>query len=81
MVSLSGASIRHFDQRAGWPDLKTMSFRTRFGTPVRPGWLKKSVPAHEICGFLGMSLEMFQRVYGHHHPDFQMEAVNALSKR
>jgi hypothetical protein len=23
---------------------------------------------------------MFERVYGHHHPDFQVNAVNALSR-
>lgn len=37
------------------------------------------VPAHEICGFFGITLEMFERVYGHHHPDYQSNAVNALS--
>ena len=36
------------------------------------------VPAHEICGFFGITLEMFERVYGHHHPDYQSNAVNAL---
>ena len=38
------------------------------------------VPAHEICGFFGITLEMFERVYGHHHPDYQSNAVNALSR-
>src|SRR5215467_9652296 len=36
---------------------------------------------HEICGFLGMTRETFERVYGHHHPDDQANAVNAFSKR
>lgn len=40
---------------------------------------QEAVPAHEICGFFGMTMEMFERVYGHHHPDFQSRAVNALS--
>jgi hypothetical protein len=26
---------------------------------------------HEICGFFGITPEMFDRVYGHHHPDYQ----------
>jgi len=30
---------------------------------------------HEICGFLGMTRETFERVYGHHHPDDQANAV------
>ena len=39
------------------------------------------VPMHEICGFFGITPEMFERVYGHHHPDYQANAVNALSRR
>jgi hypothetical protein len=39
------------------------------------------VPMHEICGFFGITPEMFDRVYGHHHPDHQVNAVNALSRR
>jgi integrase len=38
------------------------------------------VPSHEICGFFGITLEVFERVYGHHHPDYQSNAVNAFSK-
>jgi len=35
------------------------------------------VPIHEICGFFGIT----PVVYGHHHPDYQANAVNALSRR
>jgi len=38
------------------------------------------VPPHEICGFFGITLEMFERVYGHHHPDYQAKAMNAFSR-
>src|SRR5262249_7272187 len=38
------------------------------------------VPVHEICGFFGITPEVFDRVYGHHHPDYQSNAVNALSR-
>ena len=38
------------------------------------------VPVHEICGFFGITPDMFDRVYGHHHPDYQANAVNALSR-
>jgi hypothetical protein len=34
----------------------------------------------EICGFFGITMEMFERVYGHHHPDYQSNAVNALNR-
>lgn len=33
------------------------------------------------AGRLGMSVETLQRVYGHHHPDFQEDAVEALERR
>jgi hypothetical protein len=39
------------------------------------------VPMHEICGFFGITPEVFDRVYGHYHPDYQANAVNALSRR
>lgn len=38
------------------------------------------VPPHEICGFFGITMKVFEEVYGHHHPDFQSNAVNALSR-
>ena len=42
-------------------------------------WLaQRRTPISEICGFLGMTEEMFERVYGHHHPDYQASAVNSL---
>jgi integrase len=45
-------------------------------------WLaQRGVPIHEICGFLGMTQEMFNRVYGHHHPDYQSQAVHAFGNR
>lgn len=30
----------------------------------------------DLAGLVGMSLEMIERVYGHHHPDFQREAAD-----
>jgi integrase len=46
-------------------------------------WLMQSgrVSTWEAAGFLGLSLEMLERVYGHHHPDFLRAAANALSAR
>jgi integrase len=41
---------------------------------------QEGVPKHEILGFFGITEEMFDRVYGHHHPDYQAQAVNALSR-
>jgi integrase len=42
---------------------------------------QEGVPVHEICGFFGITRDVFEEVYGHHHPDYQSEAVNALSRR
>jgi integrase len=38
------------------------------------------VPPYEICGFFGITIEVFERVYGHHHPDYQSNAVNAFNR-
>jgi integrase len=34
----------------------------------------------QIAGFLGMTVEMLERTYGHHHPDFQREAAAAVTR-
>lgn len=39
------------------------------------------VPPHEICGFFGITMQIFEEVYAHHHPDYQSNAVNALNRR
>jgi integrase len=39
-------------------------------------WLmQKGVPVWEAAGYLGMTVETLERVYGHHHPDFQSNAA------
>jgi integrase len=44
-------------------------------------WLMQSgANLWEVAGFLGMTVDMLQERYGHHHPDYQSGAVNALSK-
>jgi integrase len=44
-------------------------------------WLAlRHVPIHEICGFLGMTRETFERVYGHHHPDFQASETGTAAR-
>lgn len=41
--------------------------------------MQNGVSLWTAAGFLGMSVEMLQRVYGHHHPDFLREAVEGIS--
>jgi hypothetical protein len=33
----------------------------------------------QAAGFLGMTVEMLQERYGHHHPDFQRDAADAVA--
>ncbi len=43
-------------------------------------WLmQKGVPLWEAAGYLNMTPETLQRVYGHHHPDFLKGAAEAFS--
>lgn len=37
--------------------------------------MHRGVPIFEAAGFLGMSVEMLSRTYGHHHPDYQKQAA------
>jgi integrase len=42
-------------------------------------WLmQRGVSLWDAAGFLGMSRETLERVYGHHHPDFLQNAARAL---
>ena len=45
-------------------------------------WLMQAgVDKWEAAGFLGMSVEMLDRVYGHHHPLHLRQAANAIGYR
>jgi integrase len=45
-------------------------------------WLMQNgVDKWEAAGFLGMSVEMLDRVYGHHHPDHLRRAALSLGYR
>ena len=35
----------------------------------------------DACGFFGLSLDMLERVYGHHHPDHLRSAVEAMERK
>lgn len=42
-------------------------------------WLMQAgVPVWTAAGYLGMSVEVLVRTYGHHHPDHLREAANAI---
>ncbi len=45
-------------------------------------WLMQAgVDTWEASGFLGMSLKILERVYGHHHPDFQKAAADKIARK
>ncbi len=45
-------------------------------------WLMQAgVDKWEAAGFLGMSVEVLERVYGHHHPDHLQTAARAIGYR
>jgi len=42
-------------------------------------WLmQRGVDLWEVAGFLGMTVQQLEATYGHHHPDFQSDAAEAL---
>lgn len=43
--------------------------------------MQKGVPVWEMAGFLGMTPEMLTKVYGHHSPDFQRTAAEAIGRK
>jgi len=45
-------------------------------------WLmQQGVDIWDAAGFLAMTVETLERVYGHHHPDYLRSAADALSGR
>ena len=60
--------------RAGLVDVTPHTLRHTCAT-----WLmQRGVPIWDAAGFLGMSRETIERVYGHHHPDYLQSAAQAL---
>ncbi len=45
-------------------------------------WLMQAgVAPWEAAGYLGISVEMLEEVYGHHHPDYQANAAAAIAPK
>ena len=45
-------------------------------------WLmQRGVPIWQAAGYLGMSAQMIERTYGHHHPDYMRGAANAITSK
>jgi len=45
-------------------------------------WLmQRGVPIWQAAGYLGMSAQMIERTYGHHHPDYLRAAAAAITTK
>lgn len=45
-------------------------------------WLmQRGVPIWQAAGFLGMSAEVLEKTYGHHHPDYLKDAADAITSK
>ena len=45
-------------------------------------WLmQRGVPIWQAAGYLGMSADMIERTYGHHHPDYMRAAAQAITSK
>ena len=45
-------------------------------------WLmQRGVPIWQAAGYLGMSAEMVERTYGHHHPEYMRAAAQAITSK
>jgi integrase len=62
-------------RRAGLENVSPHTLRHTAAT-----WLMQAgTPIWEAAGFLGMTQETLEKVYGHHHPDFLKNAARAFS--
>jgi hypothetical protein len=55
--------------------------RSQLVFPVIDVYPQLGVPIWEASGFLGMSAEVLQQVYGHHHPDHLQGAAAAIGQK
>jgi hypothetical protein len=43
--------------------------------------MQRGVPIWQAAGYLGMSAEMVERTYGHHHPEYMRAAAQAITSK
>ena len=70
--------FKHAVQLAGlWGKVTPHTLRHTAAT-----WLmQRGVPIWQAAGYLGMSAEMIERHYGHHHPDYMRGAAQAITTK
>jgi integrase len=70
--------FRHAIKLAGlWGKVTPHTLRHTAAT-----WLmQRGVPIRQAAGYLGMSAEMVERTYGHHHPEYMRAAAQAITSK
>lgn len=69
-------AFRRVTADAGLPGVSPHTLRHTAAT-----WLlQNGVPLWEAAGFVGMSPETLERVYGHHHPEHMQGALDAIDR-
>lgn len=43
--------------------------------------MQRGARVWDVAGYFGVSVEMIEKTYGHHHPDHQSSAREAMGKR
>lgn len=85
IVEWNGAPVKRINKA-----FRSSCTKAKLGRDVFPHILRHTaitwqaqvaVPVHEICGFFGVSREVFEQTYAHHHPDYQRNAVNAFARQ
>ena len=81
IISYDGQPITRFSK--SWPAALERAGLAGTGVTIhslrhtRATWtVQAGVPLWEVSGFLGMSVATLERVYGHHHPDWQRRAAD-----
>jgi hypothetical protein len=51
------------------------------GARIKSWLMQHGVPIWQAAGYLGMSPQMIERTYGHHHPDYMRGAAQAITAK
>jgi len=71
-------AFKHAVKVAGlWGNVTPHTLRRTAAT-----WLmQRGVPIWQAAGYLGMSAEMVEPTYGHHHPEYMRAAAQAITAK
>lgn len=85
VIHYQGAPLQKL--RSSWKSVAELAGSSRTDGPhitrhTAATWqMQAGTNLYEAAGYLGMSPETLWETYGHHHPDFQAQAANAVAKK